>query len=56
MVLCARNVHIIVYDVTTQSWVNLVNLSTLFNTAEVCQGHHLTTRTGGFCSNYLGIA
>ena len=25
MAVCARNVHITVYDVTTWSWVNLVN-------------------------------
>ena len=25
MALCARNAHITVYDVTTWSWVNLVN-------------------------------
>ena len=27
MALCARNAHITVYDVTTWSWVNLVNPS-----------------------------
>ena len=33
MALCARNAHIIVYDVATWSWVNLVHPQTISGNA-----------------------